>query len=115
MGGGHDALAYPVSRSPVLDQSQIRVLSSDFTAPGRALADPHPVLGNLGLGQGWDIADVGEVYPLLRQPAPTARAGFQGDWHFYWRISDLTGVGRLPLEKGAAWRFFSRVSPSTSV
>ena len=94
VGRRHPPLSHSMGGGPVLVGSQIRVLSSDGAATGRAPADPHPVLGTLGSRPGRDIGDVGEVYSLFRQPAPTARAGLLSNRHFYWSISDLTGVGR---------------------
>src|SRR5918999_1195425 len=49
----HPPLPHSVGGGPVLVGGPIRVLSSDFAAPGRAPADPHPVLSYSGPGQGW--------------------------------------------------------------
>ena len=94
VGRHHRALSHPVGGGAVLVGCQIEVLSSDFAAAPSAPADPHSVLSYFGLGQERKVGDVGQVYALFHQSAPAARAGFQGNRHFYWRLSDLTGVRR---------------------
>jgi hypothetical protein len=50
MGGGHDALAYPVSSGPILAQRQVGMLTSNPSATPEATTDPHWVLGHPGAG-----------------------------------------------------------------
>ena len=85
------------------------MLPTHLLAAPATLADPHPVLGHFGSWPGRNVGDVGEVYSLLFQAAPTLRASLQGDRHIYGRLRDLLRSRGLTEGKGAR----TRLAPGT--
>jgi hypothetical protein len=93
-------VAHPVSSGSILVCGQVRMLTSNYASTPRALADPHPVLGHLGLGQRRQVGDVGQSHLLFRQLTPTPGAALQGHRYIYGGLSDLFRAGRLPEGEG---------------
>jgi hypothetical protein len=85
------------------------MLTSNWSATPRALADPHPVLGHLGLGQRRQVGDVGKIHLLFSQLTPTGGAGLQGNWHVHWKFGDFLEAWCLAEGKGA----FTRLTAGT--
>ena len=109
VGCGHGPATHPVRRSSKLVRRQIGMLPTHLMATLATVADPHPVLGHFGSWHRRNIGDVGEVYPLLFQAAPTLRASFQGDRHIYGRLRDL--LRPRGLTEGESTR--TRLAPGT--
>ena len=109
VGCGHGPAPHPVRCGPNLVWRQIGMLTSYLMSTPGAVADPYPVLGDFGSWHGRNVGDVGEVYSVLFQAAPTLRASFQGDWYIYRRFRDLLRSRGLTEGEGAG----TRLAPGT--